>query len=158
MLYRPLLQAAPLQRTWLRSQAAPLAVAAVLVLALGLVLALRQQSPESENPSQPQTRYAADTQRLHPRLLAPAGDSVIQPLEQVFRWTDVPGTLFYDVQLVDADGDLLLRERVSGTRWLIPDNLHLQPGEDYFLRVDAYLSDAKYLSSEHLVFRVGGER
>jgi hypothetical protein len=81
---------------------------------------------------------------------------VIEPLQQVFQWTEVPGSLFYDVRLVSPDGDLLLRERVEGTRWLIPEHLQLQAGQEYFVRVDAYLSDAKYLSSEHRVFTVTG--
>jgi len=80
----------------------------------------------------------------------------VLPQEQVFRWSEVPGALFYDVRLVSLDGDLLLRERVDGTRWLIPNSMKLEPGQEYFVRVDAYLDDARYLSSEHRLFRVEG--
>ena len=69
----------------------------------------------------------------------------------------MPGALFYDVRLVSLEGDLLLRERVEDTRWLLPETLKLEPGEEYFIRIDAYLSDSKFLSSEHVVFQVGGE-
>jgi hypothetical protein len=130
------------------------AAAAVVVLAVGLLST--QWAPPGVGPSAKpprQTRYA-DGEALQPRLLAPVEGSVIEPLEQVFHWTAVPGSLFYDVRLVSPDGDLLLRERVNDTRWLIPAHLELRPGEEYFVRVDAYLNDAKYLSSEHVVFTV----
>jgi len=144
--------AVPSRRSW----AVPLAAAAMLLLALNLALGPSDDTNNEPGPTAtPQTRYA-DHEVVQPRLLAPAEGSVVQPSQQVFQWTEVPGTLFYDVRLVSLDGDLLLQERVDGTRWLIPESLHLKPGQEYFVRIDAYLSDAKYLSSEHRVFRVGG--
>lgn len=147
---------APIRWHW----AVPLAAAAALLLALNLTL--NPASDPSPGPSgepdrslEPQTRLA-DRELLQPLLLAPAEGSLVLPLEQVFQWTTVPGALFYDVRLVTPDGDLLLRERVDDTRWLIPESLQLEPGEEYFVRVDAYLNDAKYLSSEHYLFRVAG--
>lgn len=134
--------------------AVPLAAAAMLILVVNL--ALDSSDPVNSAPgstSEPQTR-TSEYNLARPRLLAPAESSIVQPRNQVFRWTEVPGSLFYDVRLVSLDGDLLLRERVNGTRWLIPESLRLEAGEEYFVRVDAFLSDAKYLSSEHLVFRV----
>lgn len=135
--------------------AVPLAAAAMLLLAINLV---GEFPPTSRvGPEDIDSRQTRNNDRslLQPRLLAPAEGSAVMPSAQVFHWTEVPGTLFYDVRLVSLDGDLLLRERVAGTRWVIPDNLSLEPGEEYFVRVDAYLNDAKYLSSEHRVFRVG---
>jgi hypothetical protein len=142
-----------------RTAAAPrwrwaLPLAAALLLAVNLVL-VSSHRPNSEpgSTAAPQTRYP-DRNLVRPRLLAPTEGSVIRPGKQLFRWTEAPGALFYDVRLVSVDGDLLLRERVDGTRWLIPENFRLETGEEYFVRVDAFLSDAKYLSSEHVVFRV----
>lgn len=133
------------------------AAVAVLILAVGTVtLHLGVGLTSAPQQHAPQTRYTS-RDALEPRLLSPAEGSVIRPLEQVFRWTEVPGALFYDVRLVSLEGDLLLRERVEDTRWLLPEALKLEPGEEYFIRVDAYLSDAKFLSSEHIVFQVGGE-
>lgn len=145
---------APSRRRW----AASLAAAAALLLGLGLALyPLLGPDDMRGNPSAPQTRLA-NPKLVQPRILAPAAGSVVRPSEQVFLWSEVYGSLFYDVRVVSPDGDLLLRERVTGTRWLIPEDLQLKPGEEYFVRVDAYLSDSKYLSSEHHVFRVGGVR
>jgi len=134
------------------------ATAAVVILAVGLISIqwMPDVSAPGESPLQ-QTRYI-DRGRQEPRLLAPDSGSMIRPVDQVFRWTPVPGSLFYDVRLVSLDGDLLLRERVDGTRWLIPQSLVLKAGEEYYVRVDAYLSDAKFLSSEHVLFTVDDDR
>lgn len=131
------------------------ALAAVLVLTVGMfAVQLAPINPAGDTEPLRQTRLA-DPKALQPRLLAPAEGSVISPLEQVFRWNEVEGSLYYDVRLVDPDGNLVLRERVASTRWLIPETVLLEPGEEYFVRIDAYLSDAKFLSSEHVVFTVG---
>lgn len=142
----------PLQWRW----TVPLAAAAGLLLAVNLAL-LTPSVPNHEafeSPA-PLTRIAHSELQL-PRLLVPAEGSVVWPPEQVFRWTEVPNALFYDVRLTDLDGGLLLSERVDKTQWLIPASLQLEPGMEYFVRVDAYLDDAKYFSSQHRLFRVEG--
>ena len=152
-------QAQPVStRPFIGKLPAIVAVAATVVLAVGVLsLNFDNRTPASVPPEEfPTTRYA-DTQAMNPRMLAPIEDSVIVPAEQVFRWTEVPGSLFYDVRLVDPDGEILLRERVDTTRWLIPDNLALQAGGEYYVRVDAYLDDERFLSSEHVVFHVRSE-
>lgn len=134
------------------------AAAAVAVLAVGL--SLQQLLPVREAGIHSDTRQVrySDRNALQPQVLAPEEGSVIFPSEQVFRWTEVPGSLFYDVRLVSPDGDLVTRERVHETRWLIPGSLGLEPGAEYFVRVDAYLNDSKFLSSDHVVFQIrGGE-
>jgi len=136
--------------------AVPLAAAAALILAIALRLGpAASLKAEAGGTIAPPTRYVTG-QLQHPSLVLPAEGGVVRPLEQVFRWTEVPGALFYEVRLVSLGGDLLLRERVDDTRWLIPKGVNLGPGDEYFVRIDAYLSDAKYLSSEHRLFRVEG--
>ncbi len=131
------------------------ALAATVVLATGIVwMNFRAGNPASPEPEEFQTTRFAQTSAINPRVLAPTAGSLIVPAEQVFRWTEVPGSLFYDVRLLDPDGEVLLRERVKTTRWLIPDKLHLKAGGEYYVRVDAYLDDEQFLSSEHVVFGV----
>lgn len=133
------------------------AAAAVAALAVGLMLQQPLPVREGSVQSEPrQVRYS-DRNALQPQVLAPEDGSVIYPSEQIFRWTEVPGSLFYDVRLVSSDGDLLVRERVQDTRWLIPHSMGLEEGQEYYVRVDAWLNDSKFLSSEHVVFMIRGE-
>jgi hypothetical protein len=138
---------------------AAVAIAATVVLAVGIMMVnFKTGNPVKPDPENFQTTRNADGSAMNPRVLAPVSASLIVPAEQVFRWTEVPGALFYDVRLVAPDGELLLRERVETTRWLIPELLHLEPGHEYFVRVDAYLDDEQFLSSEHVVFGVRDEQ
>jgi len=133
------------------------AAAAAVLLTVGLLAqTLLPETGPAATGNLPQQTRGIGGAGSQLQLLAPAAGSVIRPTQQVFRWTEVPGSLFYDVRLLNPDGDLLLRERVEATRWLLPDTLQLEPGEEYFIRIDAYLSDAKYVSSEHVVIRVDG--
>ena len=40
------------------------------------------------------------------------------------------------------------------TEWRPPGDLNLSPGVEYFVHVDAYPSEAKTISSDHIPFRV----
>jgi hypothetical protein len=144
------------RRPWFGSIPAAVAMAAAVVLAVG-IFPLTDDTiapPVAAPQDAPTTRYADTSAAMNPRVLAPVAGSLIVPAEQVFHWSEVPGSLFYDVSLVDAEGEVLLRERVETTRWLIPDSLALHAGGEYYVRVDAYLDDERFLSSEHVMFSV----
>jgi hypothetical protein len=131
------------------------ATAASLMIFVGLST-FREHQPElgPEDTAPVQTRFAGQ-EALRPQVLSPLPGSQVQQAELVVRWNKVPGSLFYDVHLVDGDGELLLRERVNGNRWLLPEHLKLEPGAEYFIRVSAWLNEANFLSSEHVAFSVG---
>jgi len=76
----------------------------------------------------------------------------------VFRWKEVPGSLFYDIRIVSDDGAQIARQRVWDTQWSLPRETRLQAGNEYFVRVDAFISEGKAISSEHTVFKVGNTR
>jgi len=80
------------------------------------------------------------------------------PGDGVFRWTAVSNSLYYQLRIVSDEGDLVWQGRVDGTHWVLPAGLSLAPGAEYFVRVDAYLTEAKALNSDYLLFRVGERR
>jgi len=45
-------------------------------------------------------------------------------------------------------------ERVTGTEWRLKNPTALRPGLEYFVHVDAYVSDGKAIGSEHVSFHV----
>jgi len=100
-----------------------------------------------------ETRWI-DPAELGPRFLAPERGLTIASGDGVFRWTAVPNSRYYQLRIVSDKGDLLWQERVDGTEWKLPASLMLSPGAEYFVRVDAFLSEAQALQSDYLLFRV----
>ena len=43
---------------------------------------------------------------------------------------------------------------MAQNRWALPAELELQPGAEYYLRVDAFLEEARRLSSRHVRFTI----
>jgi hypothetical protein len=154
------------QATVLRSKQVPAwAAAAVLVVAVGILWQLfpvREIGPvelprihKAEPSSDLRETRSVDAGAMGPRFLSPREGLGIISDASIFRWTAVPSSLYYEVRVVSDAGDLLWRERVEGTEWRLPAGLALTPGLDYFVRVDAYLTDAKTLQSGYLLFRPG---
>lgn len=92
--------------------------------------------------------------RLTPTILAPIKGANVRPEELTFRWTSVPGSLYYDVRVVDAEGFMIWQDRVKDNQSKLPGHLDLVSGDQYFVRVDAYLAEAKSISSRHVQFTV----
>jgi hypothetical protein len=154
------------QATPARPKRAPAwAAAAVLVVAVGLLWQLfpvremgqvdLPRTHTAEPSSDLRETRSLDPGAMGPRFLSPHEGPGITSDSRTFRWTPVPNSLYYEVRIVSDAGDLLWRERVEGTEWRLPAGLALTPGSEYFARVDAYLTDAKTLQSDYLLFRSG---
>ena len=128
------------------------AVAAGLLLVTSVVLwNLQDYGATGEGP---ETRFV-DPGAVGPTVLHPIEGSTV-PVDSLWiRWAAQPVSLFYEVRVVDGDGDLLWQDRVEGTEILLPGGLGLTAGEDYFVSVRAYLAGGKMLRSQHVGFRVG---
>jgi len=135
----------PANRRWL-------AMAAGLLLATTVVLwkAQDQRAPDASS----RTRWV-ESGTPGPRVLLPIEGSTVPSGPLRIRWSAQPSGLFYEVRVVDGDGDLLWQSRVEGTDVVLPENLGLISGEDYFVRVSAHLAGGKTLQSRHVGFRVG---
>ena len=140
------------------------AAVAVVVLAIGVYSQLNSPNPggpaptmSTETPNQPTGLRATrniDPGAMGPRFLSPREGMTITPNGGVFTWTAVPDSLYYQVRIVSDEGDLVWQERVNDTQWGLPSELSLAPGAEYFVRVDAYLGEAKSLNSDYVLFRV----
>jgi len=132
------------------------ATAALVVLTFGLLLNLEpsnQDSPELTSPAIPQQR-SVDPYALLPQVISPADGSTINPTTQQFTWTPIRDSLYYQVRIVSDVGDLVWQERVNGTQWQLPVGISLPGNAEYFVRVDAYLTEAKSFNSDYVVFKV----
>ena len=143
------------QRRW--RLAPQWAAAAALVLAVPLLLQvgrnLDRGTEGQGRPDPPATRTLAST-AAGLQVLSPGAGTAVDPRRLSFRWTEVSGTPYYDVRIVTDAGDVVIRQRVTGTTWRPPAQLDLQPGAEYFVHVDAYPSGDKAVSSDHVPFRV----
>lgn len=133
------------------------AAAAALVLAVPLLIQTgRNLDRGVEGQGRPELSV---TRTLSPtaaelQVLSPGDGASVDPRRLSFRWTEVPGSPFYDVHIVTDAGDVVVQQRVTGTAWRLPAQLNLQPGAEYFVRIDAYPSGDKAVSSDHVPFRV----
>jgi hypothetical protein len=71
-----------------------------------------------------------------------------------FRWRQVPRSLFYDVRLATAEGDLVWEGQATVTSLRPPGDLQLEGGRKYFVWVRAYLPEGKTVQSRALAFSV----
>jgi len=133
------------------------AAAAALVLAVPLLFQTGRnldRGVEGQGRPEPSvTRTLAPT-ATGLQVLAPGDGASVDPRRLSFRWTEVPGSPHYDVRIVTDAGDVVIQQRVIGTAWRLPAQLNLQPGAEYFVRIDAYPSGDKVVSSDHVPFRV----
>jgi len=88
-----------------------------------------------------------------PMLLLPIEGSSVRADELVFSWTEIPESLYYDIQIVTEEGDLVYQARTTGKRW-VPEDVTLVPGSEYFVLVEAYLVDDVTLGSDHVLFKI----
>ena len=125
-------------------------VAATVILAIAWV----GWSPDTIDVTDYRDARNIGSVLLPPEILAPDSGVLANGNNFVIRWTEVPGSLYYKVRVVSDVGDLLGEERIELTEWTISDEIKLEPGREYFVRVDAYLSDSKAISSQHIPFRL----
>jgi anti-sigma factor RsiW len=133
------------------------AAAAALVLAVPLLLQLGRNPDRGiegqGRPDPPATRTLASAAGGL-QVLSPEAGTAVDARRLSFRWTEISGTPYYDVRILTDAGDVVIRQRVTGTTWRPPAEIKLQSGAEYFVHIDAYPSGDKAVSSDHVPFRV----
>lgn len=140
------------------------AVAALLVLTLGSLLSnpvFRDKVPQPAASGKVDTTLktrSIDPVGMQPAQHSPGNNIGVKFAEGVFKWTPVNDSLFYQVRIVTTEGDLLWRERVHGEHWKPPGGLVFSSGEEYFVRIDAFLSENLSVNSDYVAFRPSERR
>ncbi len=117
------------------------------------VLSSPASEPESGTPLQRRVRNQTRLS-LRPDLLFPPEGRVVGQEKLEFQWKEVERTLFYEIRLVTAAGDIVWEDRVEGTRVRLPAEIELDDGAKYFVWVRAYLPEGKTIKSSTVGFRV----
>ena len=121
-----------------------------------------QAPPATEHPIPPPPEKAPSVRGTArpatlPSLLFPRRGMVISRDRLEFRWDSVPGALYYDVTLANADGDLIWSGTDERNRIKIPSEVGLSEDVHYFVWVRAHFSKGKTVKSETVAFTVSGK-
>ena len=151
-------------RRRLRHTAAWAAAAMVIITLFTVIVREPGLTPGTHNQLPPSSheegaRQLRNINQSHPAptILVPVNGTRIRPEDLTIRWSSVPGSLYYDVRVVTAEGFIVWQDRIEANQSQLPADLNLLFGNPYFVRVDAYLAEAKRLSSQHVQFTIAGE-
>jgi hypothetical protein len=90
-------------------------------------------------------------------LLSPSKNEML-PLDRLeLSWRHVPGVVYYDLQIVTEEGNVVWSGRADGTSTRLPAGHGLQAGQKYFVWVRAHLSGGGTVKSPAVPFRVSGQ-
>jgi hypothetical protein len=112
-------------------------------------------SAEKLRPSEPVVpEIRREVQDLLPTIVFPRNGTALRQSELDFRWQAFADTVFYDIRVVTAEGDLVLETKTEDTHLRIADSIPLQPGAKYFVSVRAHLRQGKTVKSGIVSFHI----
>ena len=132
----------------------PLAAAAAIVLAVAVLMQFGIDRSVQDAQAIRTTRGSPS--QLQIQVTAPSSGAVLRAEDLAFRWKEVSGARYYIVRVVTASGDLVTEQRVTTNEWRPSGKLALRPGQDYYVRVDAYPAMGPISSSIHVPFSIEG--
>lgn len=112
--------------------------------------------PNQPAPAPPATVRKSAPRPLALQLLSPAEKSTLSLREPEFRWQPVPGAIYYEIQVLAEEGDVVWQAKVEGTSTRLPDGHPLRAGMKYFAWVRAHLLGGGSVKSAAVSFGVGG--
>ncbi len=139
-----------------------LAVAASLILVVGAlvwqyegIMDLRPTNGSTQPTIEegPDVRISPhDQERLN--IISPTDQSNIDPENIDMQWSPVDRSVFYEIQLLTDDGDVVWQGRTEHTSMQLPQDLRFDSAGGYYLWVKAHLSDGKTIKSKVVFIRL----
>ena len=117
----------------------------------------RAPRPRSGRVEGPRTVRRSTSAPLTLAVVSPAEAATLARKELEFRWHVVPGSLYYEIDLVTEDGTSVWHSRVEGTSARPPDGTKLDTGAKYFVWVKAFLSGGETVKSAAVSFHIAGQ-
>ena len=84
----------------------------------------------------------------------PADGATLTRSELQLRWKALEAALFYEVQILTEEGDLVWEGRATENHLRLPADAQLAPGERYYVWVRVQLADGAPVRSRAVSFRV----
>ncbi len=107
--------------------------------------------PPSRPPEEQYVRKLTPVQMVE--VLEPQPESVVLRERLRFRWKAVANVTYYELRVVNAEGDLLWQGQESNPTAQLPPDLPVQPGA-YFVWVRAFLNDGRTIKSDPVPFTI----
>jgi hypothetical protein len=92
-----------------------------------------------------------------PRILLPVDGAIVDSLPTEIRWSASPGALQYSVQVLSLAGDLIWEGVSAGREVVVPAGIVLEPGQRYYVWVEAQLPSGAVSRSDAVAFRVASD-
>jgi anti-sigma factor RsiW len=138
---------APLVSTW---RWVTVSAAAVLVLVAAIHVWQPRTAPAPG--TSPAEVRSVPGQPAAPEIFSPVEGSIVGRKQTEFRWRSVAGAVYYEIQLVTAEGDVVWQERTGETGARLPATVPIAPGQDVYVWVRAHLLDGSTLKSDPVAF------
>ena len=141
-----------------RFKSAPAWAAAAVLLAVTSVMVVSDRSgapPAETGPNGTETRQvrSVNSQAGAIRILNPLPRAEVRPGARL-EWATVPDSLYYDVYVLTAEGDVIVVQRVWQADWVLDQSHFTEDRASYYFRVVAYMPDGRKLQSRHVPFEL----
>jgi hypothetical protein len=127
------------------------ALAASLVLIVGIRDRARVTSPSASPAEEPAHREQSVTTTVAPSAIAPIGAVAAA---DTFRWSSVPHADRYRLTLFDRDGTVVWETQASDTTTIRPTSLAFEPSAAYLWKVEARTGWDRWVESDLIEFSV----
>jgi len=137
-----------------------LAAAAGVILVVGVLFTQYPQFTDMILRSDPSQPADSDSVRINRpgqdrlSILFPAEGATIDSSEPEFRWSGVDQSLYYEIQVLSDNGDILWEGQTENTQLQLPPEFALDHNTNYFVWVRVYLPDGKTIKSKAVAIRV----
>ena len=139
-----------------------LAAAAGVILVVGILftqypqlsdIVLRSEPSQSADSASQAVRLNRQGQD-HLNMIFVSPGAAIDSQSPEFRWSGVDQSLYYEIQVLSDNGDIVWEGRTEETRLQLPAEFQLDHNKEYFVWVRAYLPDGKTIKSKAVAIRV----
>jgi Putative zinc-finger len=127
-------------------------ISAAAVLVLVAATHFWQSRPVPAPGTSPAEVRSVPGQPVAPQILSPVEGAIVGREQIELRWRGVAGAIYYEIQLVTAEGDVLWQERTEKTEARLSKALPIAPGQQVYFWVRAHLLDGKTLKSDPVGF------
>ena len=87
------------------------------------------------------------------QLLEPRSGAIVRSNGLRFRWKPVSKAVYYEIRVVNSEGDPVWRAESAEPAAQVAGNVSLMAGK-YFVWVTAHLNDGRTLKSETIAFQI----